>query len=78
MGQSLIQAAALSSAIFGLSGCLADTDKGSFVSRLKSPDPGLAVKESGPKTTAFASTASTYDDKLNSESNVINGLVARR
>ena len=78
MGQSLIQAAALSAAIFGLSGCLADTNKGSFVSRLKSPDAGLAVKESGPKTTAFASTASTYDDKLNSESNVINGLVARR
>jgi adhesin transport system outer membrane protein len=78
MGHSLVQAAAVSAAIFGLSGCLADTEAASFVSRLKSPDAGLAVKESGPKTTAFASTASTYDDKLNSESNVINGLVARR
>ena len=78
MGHKLVKAAAVYAAIFGLSGCLADTEAASFVSRLKSPDAGLSVKESGPKTTAFASTASSYDDKLNSESAVINGLVARQ
>jgi adhesin transport system outer membrane protein len=78
MGHKLVKAAVVYAAIFGLSGCLADTEAASFVSRLKSPDAGLAVKENGPKTTAFASTASSYDDKLNSESAVINGLVARK
>lgn len=78
MGHKLVQAAAVSAAIFGLSGCLAETNTSSFVSRFKSPDASLAAQESGPKTTAFASTASNYDDELNAQSDVINGLVSRR
>ncbi|MDE1130149.1 MAG: TolC family protein [Ascidiaceihabitans sp.] len=57
---------------------MADTNASSFVSRLKSPIAGLAVEDNGPKTTAFASTTTTYDDKLNAESNVISSLVARQ
>ncbi len=78
MGHSFVQAAAVSAAIFGLSGCLADTKTGSFVSRLKTPDAALSAQDAGPKTTAYASTDTGYDNKLNAESTVINGLVARQ
>lgn len=78
MGHYLVRAAVFTVAIGGLTGCLADTNASSFVSRLKSPVAGLAVEDSGPKTTAFASTTTSYDDKLNAESDVISSLVARR
>jgi adhesin transport system outer membrane protein len=78
MGQYLVRAAAVSAVISGLSGCLADTNAASFVSRLKSPDTSLATTENGPQTTAFASTATNYDNDLNAQSDVINGLIARR
>lgn len=78
MGHYLVRVAVATTVISGLSSCLADTNASSFVSRLKSPIAGLAVEDNGPKTTAFASTTTTYDDKLNAESNVISSLVARQ
>lgn len=78
MGHSFVQAAAFCAATLGLSGCLGDTNNTSFVSRFKSPDAAVPEQEDQAKTTAYASTASNYDDKLNAESAVINGLVARR
>ena len=78
MGHCFVRAAALFAASIGLSGCLTDAGGAGFVSRLKSPDVGVAVETPTPTQTAFASTSTKYDSALNAESTVINSLVARK
>lgn len=78
MGHGFVRAAAVFAATFGLSGCLSDAGGAGFVSRLKSPDAGLAADKAAAKPAVFAGTSTDYDNELNAQSDVISGLVARK
>lgn len=78
MGHGVKGAGAACAVVIGLSGCMSDLGEGNFVSRMKAPETTRTDTEAAPKTTAYASTSTKYDDTLNAQSAVIQGLVSRR
>lgn len=66
MGQGVTRAIGVCAATLALSGCLSDVggDASDFVARLKTPDPTQTAKP-------------THSEKLNAESEIIQGLVRR-
>lgn len=78
MGHGVKGAGAACAVVIGLSGCMSDLGEGNFVSRMKAPETTRTDTEAAPKTTAYASTSTKYDDTLNAQSAIIQGLVSRR
>ena len=77
MGHSVKGTGVACAVVFGLSGCMSDVGESDFVTRMRAPDATLSEAETTPKTTAYASTSTAYDDELNAQSDIIQGLVAR-
>jgi adhesin transport system outer membrane protein len=77
MGHSVKGTGVACAVVFGLSGCMSDVGESDFVTRMRAPDATLSEAETTPNTTAYASTSTAYDDELNAQSDIIQGLVAR-
>lgn len=78
MGHGVKGTGVACAAVIGLSGCMSDFGDSNLVSRMRAPETGVTETAAAPKTTAYASTDTKYDDKLNAESTIIQGLVSRR